>query len=63
MRHNTPTAPAWVGVLEAAAEWGVTPWSLADDNKPVLWMMRRDYFRSIQAKISEEKWQKKSRSK
>lgn len=38
-QSGTADAPGWVIVLEAAREWGVTPWAITGGS-PILWFER-----------------------
>ena len=52
-RFGLAQAPAWVAVLEMAAEWGVTPWAITGDGEEALWFLRWKARRD--AKIAAER--------
>lgn len=52
LEHGIPTAPHWVGCLDAAAEWGQPPWVLFGGSS-LIWFLRWRAYRS--ARISAEK--------
>ena len=53
MIAGTATAPAWVAVLDAAKEWGVPAWEIADGSK-VVWWLRWVTRRKLEIEIKEQ---------
>jgi len=45
---KTASAPAWVGVLDAAESWGVPPWEIVTGSK-MLWLHRYYTLRKLRA--------------
>ena len=52
-KKGTATAPGWLTVLNAAKDWGMPPWEIAQDNQRELWFRRYRIVKQIETKASK----------
>lgn len=54
--------PGWVGILQAAAAWGVPPWEITNEQPPnrVLWLLRRGAYENEVARAGRDKYKHQS---
>ena len=52
---GTATAPRWIRTLDAAKDWGQTPWSIAEDDQKQLWFRRYSIVEGIRAKAQNKR--------
>lgn len=63
LANGAPTAPYWVAIMDAASDWGVTPWSIAGDGREALWWLRYEALRTERIRVQKSAQNKQGRAK
>lgn len=48
--------PGWVGILQAAEDWGVPPWDIMGEQPPnrIVWLLRRGAYKQETARAARD---------